>query len=220
MPGLPCRSWALWLAAALELPYTNLAANGATCADVRGGQLRRLRGPYDLACLYIGVNDARAPDFDAIAYERCLVAVAGGLANAAARLCLVLVPLDLGRPRAGPAVPRVNAAIRRVAAAHGATLVANEDVRGWRHVLPDAVHLTALGQVDLAERAAAALDADTELRTWPSELAGLPLTRRALTRYAISGHAPAVVRDWRRRLREDMTRRITRPRLARRRRPR
>jgi lysophospholipase L1-like esterase len=209
MPGLPYRSWALWLAAALELPYSNFAVNGAACADVRDGQVPRLRGPYDLGCLYVGANDARGPVFDAAAYERCLSDVARALADAAERLCFVVVPLDLGRPRAGESVALANAAVRRVASAHGATIVANEDARGWRDVLPDAVHLTALGQVDLAERAAHALAADgTTVAVWPAAMAGLPLTRRALTRYALTGHAPSVLRDGRRRLREAAGRRI------------
>lgn len=213
MPGLPCRSWALWLAAALELPYTNLAGNGAVCADVRDRQLPRLRGPYELACLYVGVNDARGLDFDAGAYERCLGEVAAALAAAAERLCLVLVPLDLGRPRAGESVPLANAAIRRVAAATGACLVANEDVRGWRLVLPDAVHLTALGQVDLAERAAAALTAaGMTVATRPALLAGLPLGRRSLWRYALTGQLPSLARDWARRGRESAGPRMGRTR--------
>ncbi len=211
MPGLPCRSWALWLAAALELPYSNFAVNGAVCADVRTVQVPRLRGPYELACLYIGANDARGPRFDAAAYERCLSEIAQAMAAVAERLCLVLVPTDLGRPRAGEPVALANAAIGRVAAAHGATLVANEDARGWRYVLPDAVHLTALGQVDLAGRAAQAVAADgATIAAWPSTLAGLPLTRRALTRYALTGQVPSVLRDGRRRLREAAGRRIAR----------
>lgn len=211
MPGLPCRSWALWLAAALDLPYSNFAVNGAVCADVRAAQVPRLRGPYELACLYVGVNDARAPAFDAVAYERCLTDVARALAAAAERLCLVLLPVDLGRPRAGESVALANAVIRRVASTSRATLVVNEETRGWRYVLPDAVHLTALGQVDLAERAARALAADgADVASRPAALAGLPLRRRALTRYALTGHLPAVLRDGRRRLREAAVRSIAR----------
>jgi hypothetical protein len=75
-------------------------------------------------------------------------------------------------------------------------------------VLPDAVHLTALGQRELATDALAALRSDgiaplsslasdtTETRTPPArELA------RAL-RYAVTGYAPALMHDLRRRARE------------------
>src|SRR3954447_2407291 len=55
--GVHSQSWAQWLAEALELPFTKLAADGARAADVLRDQVPRLRGPYDLACVYAGVND-------------------------------------------------------------------------------------------------------------------------------------------------------------------
>ncbi|MBA2517258.1 MAG: hypothetical protein H0V22_08100 [Solirubrobacterales bacterium] len=54
--GIPCRSWALWLAEALDLPFTSRAFNGATTADVRAAQLPRVRADYDVGCLYAGVT--------------------------------------------------------------------------------------------------------------------------------------------------------------------
>jgi lysophospholipase L1-like esterase len=203
MLGVHCQSWALWLAGALELPFTNLAINGAVAADVATDQLARLRGPYDLCCLHVGVNDARGPHFDADAFERRLLEVTARAGEVADRLVMMTIPVDLGRPRAGASVLEANGAIRRVAGRRGATLVSIEDLRGWRLVLPDAVHLTALGQVTLAQRAAAALATDgLPVAVDPGDLADAELGLRSSASYAVSGHALALIRDLRRRARE------------------
>ncbi len=178
--GVDARSWALWLAQALDLPYTNYAVPGARAPDVLRAQLPRVRRSYDLGTLYVGVNDARDPAFDAAAFDRDVRAVAAGLAPACARLLVLTVPLDLGRPRAGAAkVRRANASIRAAAAGVGATLVELEDLGGWRHVLPDAVHPTALGQLELADRAARALGSAVR----PSALASPHRAPTAVARF-------------------------------------
>src|SRR4051812_10151291 len=100
--GVHSQSWAQWLAEALELPFTKLAADGARAADVLRDQVPRLRGPYDLACVYAGVNDVRSLDFGAAGYERDLRAIATAAGAAADRLALCTLPTDLGRPRAAP----------------------------------------------------------------------------------------------------------------------
>jgi lysophospholipase L1-like esterase len=217
MLGVHCQSWAQWLAAALELPFTNLAVNGAVAADVAAGQVARLRGPYDLCCLHVGVNDARGLDFGPIDFERALLDATGRVNEISDRLAMVTLPLDLGRPRAGESVLEANRAIRRVADQRGATLVSIDDLRGWRLVLPDAVHLTALGQVMLAQRAADALATDgLPVPARPADLAGADVGRRSSARYAVTGHAPALARDLRRRAREGTLPGVYRLRRARR----
>jgi len=172
--GVPCRSWALWLAQALELPYTNLAWDGAVIADVVAGQLPRVRGEYDLACLFVGVNDVRGPRWNPARYAEDLDVALGALTAHASRVLVLTIPLDLGRPRAGRAkVAAANESIRRGAAAHGAECASLDDLRGARMLLPDAVHPTALGQLEIADRAALAL----------GDVARLPSTlRRASVR--------------------------------------
>src|SRR3954468_19681125 len=75
--GVALQSWALWVARALGMPYTGFAFDGARAADVVGHQIPACpsrsaepRGRYDVGCLYIGVNDVRALDWDADAFER------------------------------------------------------------------------------------------------------------------------------------------------------
>src|SRR3954464_9997336 len=67
--GVALQSWALWLARGLGMPYTGHALDGATVATVLGVQIPRHEahppaGPYDVGCLYIGVNDVRGPAWD------------------------------------------------------------------------------------------------------------------------------------------------------------
>jgi len=187
--GVPALSWAQWLAQALELPFTNLAIDGARAPDVLAAQAPALRGPYDVGCLYVGVNDARAPGFDAAAFEADLHAIAAALAGASERLVLGTVPHDLGRPRAAH-----DRSGRRVAGAHDAALVDLDDLAGAPWLLPDAVHPTAVGQLEIADRAARALGAPR----LPSSLIEIHASRRARARFAVR-RTVLTAGDWRRR---------------------
>jgi lysophospholipase L1-like esterase len=177
--GVHPQSWAQWLAEALELPFTKLAADGALAADVLREQVPRLRGPYDVGCVYAGVNDVRAPGFDDAAYERDLGAIAGAVAQASERLVLCTLPHDLGRPRAAPKPRAASAVVRRVAAGLGAVVVELDDLAGAPWLLPDAVHPTALGQLEIADRAARALGAPR----LPSATVEIHRSRRARARF-------------------------------------
>lgn len=162
--GTPCRSWALWLAEVLDLPFTGRAVNGAVVEDVGREQLPRVTADYDVGTLFVGVNDVRDMQWDAGAFERGYRTVVDGLAARCARLLLITAPLDLGRPPAGAKVADLNAVLRRVADEAGAAVCALDDLRGWTLLLPDVVHPTALGQLEIAARAAAALGVPTDGR--------------------------------------------------------
>lgn len=161
--GVHFQSWAQWLAEALALPFTNLAADGATVADVLAGQVPRLAGPYDLGLLFVGVNDARSLAWDAAAYERDVRAVANALHGACARVAVLTLPEDLGRPSCAPKPAQANAALRRL---DDIELVELADFGGPRVVLPDAIHPTAPGMVAIARRALTALAPGVE---WSSD---------------------------------------------------
>src|SRR5205809_183936 len=75
-------------ARALGLPFTGYATDGARAPDVVGAQIPAFLsraaapdGPYELGCLYVGVNDVRGFDWDAAAYDvdvrRALAFLAG-----------------------------------------------------------------------------------------------------------------------------------------------
>ncbi len=193
--GVTPLSWAQWLARALDLPYTCYAFNGATASDILREQLPRVRAEYDVVALYAGVNDVRSPAFDVAAYERDLDAVAAGLRPRATRLLMLTLPHDLGRPTSAPKPLHASAAVRRVAERHRAVVADLSDFGGWTLVLPDVVHPTAVGQVEIADRAARALGAPV----LPSSLAGERSGPDA--RYAPQ-HARALARDLARRARE------------------
>ena len=193
--GVTALSWAQWLARALDLPFSSYAFNGATTADVLRVQLGRVRADYDLAVLYAGVNDVRNPSFDLASYQRDLDAVAAGLAPRAARMLMLTLPHDLGRPTSAPKPRQANAVVRAVAERVGAVVADLSDFGGWTLVLPDAVHPTALGQLEIADRAARALGASV----LPSALVGE--RQGSDVRYA-PAHARAVARDLARRARE------------------
>jgi lysophospholipase L1-like esterase len=155
--GVHPQSWALWLAEALELPFTNLAADGADAGAVLREQVPRLRGPYDLATVYVGVNDTRSLAWDAGAYERDVAAILGAVRDAAERVLVLGIPEDLGRPTAAPKPREANAILARLT--RPGELLDLAGFGGRRFVLPDAVHPTSAGMVELARRAAAHLGA-------------------------------------------------------------
>jgi lysophospholipase L1-like esterase len=177
--GVTMQSWAQWLAEALELPFTKLARDGARAADVLRDLVPRLAGPYDVGCVYVGVNDTRALDWDADGFERDAEAIVAAVAACSERLLVCTIPTDLGRPRADPKPQTASAILRAAAARHGAAIVDLDDLAGPPWVLPDGVHPTAVGQLEIADRAARVLDA----RQAPSSSVEVYDSRRALARF-------------------------------------
>jgi lysophospholipase L1-like esterase len=163
--GVALQSWALWTARGLGLPYTPFAEDGARAADVVARQLPALadRGPagarYDLGCLYIGVNDVRALDWDAAAFARDHAQALAALRERCDRVLAVTMPRDLGRPLAGH-VDEGNAIVEAQARAAGALLLDLRDFGARNLVMADHVHPTAFGQIAIAERALDVLAAD------------------------------------------------------------
>lgn len=176
--GVALQSWAMWTARGLGLPYTPHAVDGALASDVVDLQLPLWRdtaahpdGRYDLGCIYVGTNDVRRPDWDPERFAGELAAVHGALAERCERRLAVTLPLDLGRPRAGAKVEEANTAIESAAALGGALVLDLRGFRGRNLMMADEVHPTALGQVAIAERALAVLEADgMAVRVRPSEL--------------------------------------------------
>jgi lysophospholipase L1-like esterase len=160
--GVALHSWAQWVARGLALPYTGLAIDGARAHHVLSEQVPHvpMGARYDLGCLYVGVNDVRAPDWERERFERAHRAALAVLGECCDRVLTMTVPLDLGRPRAGEKVHEVNAAIAASAADEGALVVDLSAFGARNHVMTDHVHPTAFGQIAIAERALAVLAAD------------------------------------------------------------
>ncbi len=184
--GVALQSWALWTARGLGLPYTGYAVDGARVADVVQRQIpafeARAADPearFDLGCLYIGVNDVRAPDWDPAAFAAGLAPALGFLGRRCDRVLTVTTPLVLGVPPTG--IVRVRAlhqVVRREAAACGALVVDLSDFGARNQVMADRVHPTAFGQIAIAERALAVLARDgLPVRVAPSQLINFSPTR-------------------------------------------
>jgi transposase-like protein len=204
--GAAPRAWAQWLAEALDLPFHRVAQPGAMTPWMVEHLLPRVGHDYALACVHVGTNDIRSPAWDPDAYVRALDMILASLAVRARTVCVATVPHDLGRPRAGDKVVELGATVRRLAGEHGAAVVNLDTLRGWRHLFPDAVHPTALGQIEIATRAAAALG----LEVRPTVFAGVREGVVEDVRYAVGRQAAHLFRDWRRRTSEGARGRLTR----------
>jgi lysophospholipase L1-like esterase len=160
LQGVVMQSWAQWTAEALDLPFHKLARNGATAPEILRDLAPRMRGAYDVACVYAGVNDVRSDPWDPEAYRATMDELLVRAGDHAARVAVCSLPTDLGRPSSGAKAAEASTVVRELAAARGALLVDLEDLGGRRMVLPDVVHPTALGQVEMAARAVRVLAAD------------------------------------------------------------
>lgn len=183
--GVALQSWALWVARALGLAFTNYAADGAFSADVVRSQIpafeRVARHPdarYEVGCLYIGVNDVRGPGWYADAFARDHSVALAFLSARCDRTVTVTAPLTLGVPPAGPKVAILNQVIERNAHACGALVVDLSSLRARNHVMADRIHPTAFGQIAIAERALAVLERDgLRARVAPASLISYRTTR-------------------------------------------
>jgi hypothetical protein len=196
--GVPPRAWPQWLAEAADAPFHRLARPGACAPDVAGAFLGRLRDDYAVACVGVGTNDVRSVSWDPARFAAALDQILDAVARRAERVCVASVPLGLGRPPAGPKVADLNAIVRRQAASRGATVVDLDDFAGWRRLFPDAVHPTALGQLEIARRAAIAINLDVS----PLALTAVRSDHAADMRYVLTRQLGHLARDWRRRAME------------------
>jgi lysophospholipase L1-like esterase len=165
--GVALQSWAQWTARALGLAYTGYATDGARVADVVHQQIpafaARAAHPdarYDLGCLYIGVNDVRGPDWDAGAFAADFEPALRFLCDRCDRVLTLTAPLGLGVPPAGAGVAELNEIVCEIAGRSGALVVDLSTFGARNHVMADRVHPTAFGQIAIAERALAVLEAD------------------------------------------------------------
>jgi lysophospholipase L1-like esterase len=176
--GVALQSWAQWVARGLGLSFTNFAVDGNRAVDVVHRQIPAFRrqsahpeARYELGCLYIGVNDVRAVDWDPASFDLEFRRALGFVHHRCDRTLTVTAPLDLGRPRAGAKVVELNRLIEAAGAEIGALVLDLRDLSARNLIMADQVHPTALGQIAIAERALAVLAADgMEVRVRPSAL--------------------------------------------------
>jgi len=177
--GVALQSWAMWTARGLGLPYSGYAIDGARVDDVLDVEIPRfLRASpdpdarFDVGCLHIGVNDVRGVDWNEAEFEPRYREALAFVAQRCERTLAATIPLDLGRPRAGPKVEDANRLIERVAADVGALIMDLRWFKGRRLLMADQVHPTAFGQIAIACKALEVLGADgADVRVDPWSLA-------------------------------------------------
>jgi lysophospholipase L1-like esterase len=165
--GVALQSWALWMARALGQPYSGYAIDGARVDDVVEIEIPRFLSTaadpdarFDVGCLYIGVNDVRAVDWDERWFEPRYREALEFIVARCDRTLTATIPLDLGRPRAGAKVEDANRLIERVALDVGALVMDLRTFKGRRLLMADQVHPTAFGQIAIACKALEVLAAD------------------------------------------------------------
>ena len=145
--GSGCRSRAT--------PSTARAPATSRASRCRRSHARTARpdARYDLGCLYVGVNDVRAPDWDPAAFAADHAAALDVAGRALRPACCSSRSRSTSGARARAGVEEANAVIEAAAREHGALVL---DLRGFgarNLVMTDHVHPTAFGQVWIAERA-------------------------------------------------------------------
>lgn len=151
--GLPSHSWAMWLASWLDETVALRGRGGATTEQVRL-VARDCHPAYAIAALSVGTNDVLQA-VPVSLFETRLVAIFGRLQELARTVLVTGLQDSIGRPsrRAGS----YQAALVASAEALGAYVVPVEGLRRVGLIAGDRVHYTALGQLELARRAASVL---------------------------------------------------------------
>ena len=173
--GVALQSWALWVGARARAAVHGLRGRrrarpptSSPSRSPRSSSARRSRTPATtVGCLYIGVNDVRAPDWDPARFAADHATAHGVPRASAATACCWSRSRRTSGARARRGVAEANAIIERAAGEHVVL-----DLRGFgarNLVMTDHVHPTAFGQVWIAERALRrALGMDVRVR--PSAL--------------------------------------------------
>lgn len=169
LPGGGWRGWAMLLAQALDAVFINVASNGATCADVGGGQLElALVQRPQLASVLVGVNDTLRGNFRPDVCAAHLEHAVANLTSAGATVLtarmpnpgkLLSLPSALARPLARR-IGEVNAAMDDISRRHGTVHVdLAGDTRTYDRQMwsVDRLHPSEVGHRHLAVEYAAAL---------------------------------------------------------------
>jgi lysophospholipase L1-like esterase len=145
LAGIPALGCGQWLAAAADLSYTRYAQGGWTTAQILADKVPRLKADYDIAVVSIGTNDA-AKKLPLDEFERDARKVLSAVTEHASQVAVLSIPLS----------DTYSERLARVADELKATMVPAR-LSGPRVLRADRVHPTAVGNLELADRVAAAL---------------------------------------------------------------
>lgn len=154
--GVPGKSWARWVAEAAGLPYEQHAKGGYTSTQIVETFLPEVTGQYKLGMFSMGTNDALT-GFDAELFRLNVKTTAARMLEHCERVAVLSVPYS----------PVADAIVREVAAEHGAVVV-DASVSGPLRFRPDGIHPTAVGYLELGDRAAETLGLPLPSTTAPT----------------------------------------------------
>lgn len=153
--GVPGKSWARWVAEAAGIPYEQHAKGGLTSTEIVDQFLPLVTGRYEYGVFGMGTNDALL-GFDAEVFRTNVKTTATRMAEVANRIVILSVPFSR----------EADAIVREVAAEFDAVVV-DAKVSGPLLFRPDGVHPTAVGYLEIGDRAAAALSLSLPSLTVP-----------------------------------------------------
>lgn len=143
--GVSGQSWARWVAEAAGIPYEQHAKGGLTSTQIVDQFLPKVTGRYEYGVFGMGTNDALT-GFDAELFRINVKTTAARMAEVSNQVVVLSVPHS----------PAADAIVREVAAEYDA-IVIDAKVSGPMLFRPDGIHPTAVGYLEIADRAAAAL---------------------------------------------------------------
>lgn len=143
--GVPGKSWAEWLADSANLPYSQYARGGATSSEIVDELLPSVTGRYEVGVFNMGTNDV-LKGLDVGTLQSNVEKTAGVLVASCDRVLVLNVAISV----------EASAVIESVALEYGLTVIDSKLV-GVLLFQADGVHPTAVGQLVIADRAAAAL---------------------------------------------------------------
>lgn len=190
-PSLPngVRGWADRFAAALDraqgggLTYANLAIRGRKLLGIVAEQLDpALELKPDLVTIYAGANDIMRPRVDLDGLLAVYDLAVGKLVDSGAHV-VMFTPADPGETRTYALVrdrfEKYCAAVREIAARHGATLIDYWEIRDYRDARlwdTDRMHMSSAGHQRMAIAVLDALGVEHDLIAVP--LVDLPVLSR------------------------------------------
>ncbi|NSX38687.1 hypothetical protein HTS88_20095 [Pseudarthrobacter oxydans] len=145
LAGVKGQSWARWLADAAGISYEQYAKGGLTSYQIVERLLPKVVGNYDYGVFNMGTNDVLT-SWDPIAFRDNAATAATRMAEACERVIVLSVPIS----------SEADSIVRKVAIGVGATVIDGR-VQGRRFSRPDGIHPTALGYLQIADRAAVEL---------------------------------------------------------------
>lgn len=156
---VPSKSWALWVAQVAGWDFTRHSIGGASSTDVVAKQLPLIEhDDYVVAALSVGANDVLT-DWDEARYASNLDTTLTRIKACAERVVISNLPSNFRQlPGAPPhfrtRTAAVNQIIDKAVAEHGVHLLDVRDLTGMRLTRADKVHPSAVGMLEMGDRAA------------------------------------------------------------------